>query len=81
MQRYIVDGSNRFHSPIEIPRHPIRAPEVELLVATVREVEQSRMLEEPADDADHPDAVAYTRDAGTQTADATHDEVDFHARL
>ena|SRR5437588_7112413 len=81
MERYIVNGSNRFHPAIEIPWHPIRGPEVELVVATVREVKQPGVLEEPADDADDSDAVAHAADTRTETADAAHDQVDFHACL
>jgi hypothetical protein len=47
----------------------------------VGEVEDARVLEEAADDADHPDAVARARHARPQAADAADDQVDVHPRL
>ena len=81
IKRDIVDRCNRFHSPIEIAGHPVSGAEEKLLVSAIREIEQSRMLQKPSDDADHPDPITHTLNTRTQTADATHDEIDFHARL
>ena len=36
------------------------------------------MLQEAADDADHPDGLAQAGHARAQAADAAHDEVDLH---
>ena len=49
--------------------------------ATIAEVEDARMLQEPADDRAHPDILGEPRHSGPQCAYATNDQVDFDAGL
>ena len=79
VERRILDWRDGFHPPVEIPLHPIRGPDVELLATAVREVEHSRVLEKSSDDADDSNVLTQTRDAGTQTADTPHDQIDIDA--
>src|SRR5438105_11947662 len=81
MESDIIDRRDGFHTTIEIARHPVGGTEVELLLAVVGEVEEPRVLEESADNAHYFDPVTHARNAGPQTADSTHDQIDIHARL
>src|SRR2546430_10966831 len=46
---------HRLDAAPEVPRHPVRAGEQHLRIAAVLEVEDAAVLEEPVDDAGHPD--------------------------
>src|SRR6185369_16554267 len=81
MKRDIVYRRHCLYAAVEITRHPVGRAEVELFVAAVGEIEQSRMLEKSADDAQDSDAVAHALNPRTQAADSAHDEIDFHSRL
>src|SRR6266536_3210369 len=42
---------------------------------------ESRVLQEPADNADHANPIAHRGELWTETADAAHDEIDLDAGL
>src|SRR5258705_4330886 len=77
----VADRVQRLDAPIEIALHQVGAADVHLFVAAVVEPEDSRMLQEAADDGSHTDVVADARDAGAQAADAANDQVDPYAGL
>ena len=52
VQRRTLDRRNGLDATVEIARHPVGGADVELFGAAVREVPETRMLEEAADDAD-----------------------------
>ena len=77
----VVDGCHRLDPAIKVARHPVRRAKIELLVPVIREVEQPRVFEKPADDADDPDALADACHPRSQTADPAHDQIDFNSGL
>src|SRR6266550_7104884 len=81
MQGHVVDRGDGFHPAIQVPRHPVGGAKIELIVTSIREVEESRVLEKSADDTDDSYPVADTRHAGAEATDAPHDQIDFHSRL
>src|SRR5678810_21885 len=81
MQRGILDGSDCFHTAIEIARHPVGRAKVILLVAAVCEIKRARMLEKSSHNADHANAVAHSAHARAQTADSTNYQIDLNAGL
>ena len=49
------------------------------ILAASREMEDSGVLEEPADDRSNANRLAESRDPGPQTAESPYDEIDRHA--
>src|SRR5690242_2787079 len=76
VQGGVLHWSDRLHTSIEVPLHPIRGSDVELLGSPVREIRHARVLEETANDADDTNIVAHARDTRTQAADTADDEID-----
>src|SRR5690606_31860877 len=73
-------------TPVEVARHHVRGADVDgrlwrrqALAAT--EAIDARVLQEAANKAFHSDILRKARNAGPQTADAAHDEVDFDTGL
>src|ERR1700716_2311123 len=66
---------------MQIARHPVGAAEVDLRLAAVLEVKDAAVLEKPAHDTAHADAVADATNPWPQRADATHEQIDVHACL
>jgi hypothetical protein len=81
MQLAVLDRRDDLHPAIEVARHPVRRPEVDLLVAVVPEIEDSRMLEKAPDDARHLDAIADSGNSRAQATNAADDKIDIHASL
>src|ERR1700687_2360358 len=81
MQLSLLDRCDNLHAPVEMARHPVRRPEVDLFVAVVPEIEDARVLEEASDDAHHFDAIADSRYSRPEAADAADDEIDVHSTL
>src|SRR5712671_2291169 len=81
MQQSIFDRRDDLHPPIEVAGHPVGGPEVQLGVAVVSEIENARVLEKTADDADHSDSITDARNSRPQAADPTDDQVDVHSGL
>ena len=77
----VVDRRHRFHATVEVARHPVGRPDVILGVSAVREVRDARVLKKAPNDTDNTNTLAHAAQSGQQTADATHNQVDFHARL
>jgi hypothetical protein len=77
----VLDGKQDFDPPIQIARHEIRAAEEDLLVTTVAEVVDPRVLQKPADYRGHGDVLADARHSRPETADSTHLEIDLNAGL
>src|SRR5687768_13561757 len=81
MHASIQDWSNNLDASIEIPRHPIRRSEIQFLISVIREIVDPRMLQKTSDDADDSDPLADTLDSGSEAADSSNYQVDFHSRL
>src|SRR6266550_4403374 len=62
----------------QIPRHPIRATDVDFLCAVVREIKNTAVFEKSADNASDINILGKTGNTGTQHADATYNQIDFH---
>lgn len=81
----VVDRRDRLDPAREVPNHPVRGPDKELacdwVIVAVGEMEDARVLEEAADDRTHMDSLAETRDAGSQAAETTHDQIDRDTHL
>src|SRR5262245_40471613 len=71
-----------FHAPREVAIHPVAGADEEVAVgrlgATRCEMEDSRVLEEPADDRAYPDRRAVALDARTEATEAADDQIDRH---
>ncbi len=81
LQGIRLHGGERLDPAHEVARHAIGRTDVVLLVAPVVEVVDPRVLEEPADDADHANVVRKAGNTRTQATRVANDEVDVHARL
>ena len=77
----ILDRHHDLDAAMEVARHPVRARDVDLVLAGVREVEDAPVLEVAIDDRAHLDVVAHAGHLRAQAADAADDERDRHARL
>src|SRR4029078_12384977 len=75
------DRKHGLHAPLEVPRHPVGAAQEHTFFRTFAEDENAAVLEEPVDDAVHSDVLRYSRQAGSQAADAADQEVDRDAGL
>src|SRR5215470_3948811 len=80
-ERAILEGHDDLHAAIEIPRHQVRAADEHLLRAAIAEVPRAAVLQEPSDDAAHPNAVADAGDAWSQRGNAPDDEIHLNAGL
>src|SRR5580765_574876 len=67
--------NEQLHAAPEVPRAEIRRTDEVLGVAAVAEAIDARMLEKPADDRRHPNALAAPRHSRAQRAHAAHDEI------
>src|SRR3979409_2697843 len=65
----------------EIARHPIRATKVNFRVSGVLKTKDAAVLQEAAHQTAHDDIIAYPRYTGSQAANASHKQIDSHARL
>src|SRR5215471_7594333 len=80
-QLEIVNGEHHFDTFIEVARHPVGTAQVNLWFAGVLEVVNATVLQEPADDAAYPYAMAQPTNTGPQCASAAHDQIDLHTGL
>src|SRR5258708_15714087 len=77
----IRDGSHRFDAAVEVALHHVRRAQVPIWLAAAAETENARVLQEPADDGTHPDALRQTGHPWPKRTHAADDEVDLRARL
>src|SRR5436305_3269483 len=73
LEARLLGRHDRLHPEVQVARHPVGRAEEELRLAGVGEVEDPRVLEESADDADHADRLAPTRQTRAPAAVAAHD--------
>src|SRR5215831_14136498 len=66
----------QFDASQKIARHPIGTGKIKIRLPIVLEEKNAAVLQESADNADYPNILAQPRNFGTQTANATHDEID-----
>src|SRR6266853_1303424 len=77
----IHHGHDQLDAPVEVARHPVGAPDEDLRVAAVSELEDAGVLEEAVDDRHHPDVLAQSLYPWPKQARSTDVEVDPDARL
>ena len=65
----------------EVPTHQVGAAQVYFLSASVPEIEDAAMLQEPTYNTCHTDVFTHPWHTGTQAAQSTHQQVHPHARL
>src|SRR5262249_14896150 len=75
------DREQHLHAAIEIARHQVRTPEIDLFLPSATEVDNPAVLEDPADNAGHANRLAHPGDPGTQAAHAANQQVDLHPGL
>src|ERR1041384_6006413 len=80
-ERGRADRRDDFDAAVEIAVHPVGAADIDFRRAVVRKVIDATMFEEAPDDAQDVDAFGESGNAGAQSADAAHDEIDADARL
>src|SRR5687768_8062323 len=66
---------------IEVPRHQVRTPQIDVLLAVVLKIIDPAVLQEATDNAGDANIVTQAGDSGPQTTNAPHQEVHPHARL
>src|SRR5262245_43355172 len=81
LQHGVEHGEGHLDAMVEVPGHPVPGGQPVLGLAVVLEVEDARVLQIAVDDGDGADAVGQAGHAGSQAADAAHDQVDLHAGL
>src|SRR5215472_1724239 len=77
----VFDGKQDLNSSIEIARHEISTPSINLFLIIVPEVVYAAVLQESAHHTYDANVLADTGYIRAQTADAPHQEVHFHSRL
>jgi hypothetical protein len=80
-QAAVGQWEHGFDTAEEIARHPIRAAKKYAWLAAVLKIENPAVFEKAIHDAPHFDVLADTLQSGPQTADATDNQINFHARL
>src|SRR5439155_2281590 len=80
-QDAVLDGEDDFDAAQKVSRHPVGAAQEYLRLAGVLEIPDAAVFEEAVHDAAHRDIFTDTGKAGTQAANAAHDEVDLCSRL
>ena len=80
-QCFIQHRKRHFDASKEIAIHPIGAGEKDPVVAVVQKIEDPAMFEKPSDDRTYADMFREARDAGSQGAGTSDDQVDFHPGL
>src|SRR5213076_865339 len=80
-QDAVLDGEDHFDAAQKVSRHPVGAAQEDLRLAGVLEIADAAVFEEAVHDAAHRDVFTDTGNAGTQAANAAHDEVDLYSRL
>ena len=77
----VSDGCHHLHSVLEIPPHPICTPQIPPSLGGVRfpsgEVEDSGVFQEPANHTDDFDVVAESRDARSQQAEPSNNQLNL----
>ena len=72
----IENRENDFDAAVEIARHEIGAPKIDVGIAPVVENIDAAMFEETIDDASDGDVLAEARDAWAQATNSTNQELD-----
>src|SRR2546429_2827673 len=78
-QLRVLDRKERLHAPVEIARHQVRTAHVQLFCPRIGKIKDAAVLEEAPDQRGHADALADSRYAGSQAADAAYDKIDPYA--
>src|SRR5262245_10468854 len=77
----VLDRRHHLDPALQVPLHAVGGADEVLLLAGVAEVVDAPVLEEPADDADHPHRLRQTGNGRSQPARVAHDQVYLHAGL
>ena len=77
----IENGKYDFDSAVEITRHEIGTPKVNMGISGVVKNVDATVFEEAIDDASNGDVIAEARNAGAEATDATNEELDGDALL
>lgn len=77
----IENRENDFDAAVEIARHEIGAPKIDVGIAPVVENIDAAVFEEAIDDASDGDILAEARDAWAQATNPTNQELDRDAFL
>ena len=77
----IVDWRGDLDTAGRISRHEVGRRDIQFLCITLSEDVDSRMLEEPADNADDRNVVGLALYPRAETADTADDELDLHTSL
>src|SRR5450432_1321555 len=80
-QLLIFEREQNLHPVVDIARHQVGAPSIDLFIAAIVKVINAAMFQESSHHANHFDVVADSRQARPQTADSPHNELDFYAGL
>jgi hypothetical protein len=79
LETLLLDRIENLGAALEVPRHPVGAPRVDLGLSAVMEVIDPRVLEVAIENAGDSDVLADPRDARTQAANSPHEQIDPHA--
>ena len=77
----IENRENDFDAAVEIARHEIGAPKIDVGVAPVVENIDAAVFEEAIDDTSNGDGITEARNAWAEATDATNEELDGDALL
>src|SRR5579864_2533347 len=80
-QQGVFEREHDFDAFEQIARHPIGTAQINFLLAAIREIKNSTVLEETAHDAANPNPIANAANAGTKGAHSAHDQINIHACL
>src|SRR5208283_6228817 len=73
-QVFVLHREVHLNSPIQIAGHEVRTAEIDLVLSAVAVVEDPAVLKEATYDAGDMDVLAGSGDAGSQAADAAHQQ-------
>ena len=77
----IENRENDFDAAVEIARHEIGAPKIDVGITPVMKDIDAAMFEETIDNASNGDVITEARNAGAEATDATNEELDGDALL
>src|SRR5262245_16700028 len=77
----ILHRDHHLHPALEVALHAVGGADEPLVLAAIAEVVDPSVFEKATDDADHPNGVGESRDAGPQPAGIAHDQIHLHAGL
>src|SRR5436853_7604826 len=80
-QLRIIDRRDQLDPSLEVAKHPVRAADVDLFIASIRKVKDPAVLKKSPDDADDSNITRQSRHSRYQRANSANYQIDLDSRL